>query len=539
MSFFSYARALYKAVFRRPLLIVPVFLSFCAGPVRETAPGPDFPAIAPYDLTEALIPHPIDERKDIRVHLHFDAGIDEGLKLRIIAFLSQRQNTSGPLSPWPAVFSETEGPSFSHRLLFRPAEGGVAVTAFELVAGKEKELQSIQLSLAEPAKDDGGVHIEQSGRAVVVAHGYPDLADDSRKMLLALAERLGTGTLRITSPSRADVFLKENGGLLPLGATPVDVQIRSGIREIVIRRQGQPEQRKSVRVPDGGERMLMAAWSDDSDPGSALIFTSPDGYRLALDGEVIGEAPVARPGVIAGVYELEIAEKSGEQDFRVVTVDRLQVSGGRRVDRFYPFEYHLAFRGASLKSALESGLWSYTSSDQRFYIADFDRPALSVRSGLSSIPIGAERLQLEAILPDQSASFGLYSEGDRFLIEPSADDIRLRLEIQGKVQVYTFKREQGRQIYIFADLDRTQGTLALRINGKSFYDGAFTVPSAVRLISIGSQAGTKPPEEILLRSGTHTGGMFFRAGRFFWYEFKSMSGSPLRLREDDKSKGDR
>lgn len=538
MSFFSYAHAFYRAVFRRPLFIIPVFLSLCAGPVRETAPGPDLPAIFPYDLTEALIPHPIDERKEIRVHLHFDAGIDEGLKPRIIALLSQRQDTSGPLSPWPAVFSETEGLSFSHRLLFRPAEGGVAVTALELVAGKEKELQSIQLSLTEPADDDGGVYIEQSGRTVVAAHAYPDLADDSQKMLLALAERLGTGTLRITSPSSADVFLKENGSLIPLGATPVDVQIRSGIREIVIRRQGQPEQRKSVRVPDGGERMLLATWGDDSDPGDVLIFTSPDGYRLALDGEVIGESPVARPGILPGVYELEIAEKSGEQDFRVVTVDRLQVSGGRRVDRFYPFEYHLAFRGASLKSALESGLWSYTSADQRFYIADFDRPVLSFRSGLSSMPIGTDRLQMEAILPDQSASFGLYSEGDRFLIEPAFDDIRLRLEIQGEVQVYTLKREQGRQIYIFADLDRTQGTLALFINGKSFYDRAFTVPSAVRLISIGSQAGTKPPEEILLRSGTRTGGMFFRTGRFFWYRFKSLSGSPLRLREGDQGEGD-
>jgi hypothetical protein len=292
-------------------------------------------------------------------------------------------------------------------------------------------------------------------------------------------------------------------------------------------------------VPDGGERLIMASWSDDSDPGSALIFTSPDGYRLALDGEVIGETPVARPGILAGVYELEIAEKSGAEDYRIVGVDRLQMRGGRRLDRFYPFEYHLAFRGAALRSALESGLWSYTSSDQRFYIADFDRPTLAARAGLASIPIGGERLQLEAILPDQSASFGLYSEGDRLLIEPSADGIRLQLEIQGKVQVFTFKREQGRQIYIFADLDRTEGTLALRINGKSFYDGAFTVPSAVRLISIGSQAGANPPEEILLRSGTHTGGMFFRAGRFFWYEFKSMSGSALRLREDEQSKGDR
>lgn len=523
------------------LITAALTVSFCSGPVREAAPGADLPGIYPYEITEALASQPVSERKVPSVSVHFDAGVEEGLALRILALLNkERRHGADSLSPWPAIFfREKEAEERTHRLQFQRTDTGLSVTAYEMKPEGERKLHSIELNLAEPEREeDNAVYIDQSGRKVPASRRYPDLTSDSRKSLLAMTERLGMGTLRITSTSRAEVFLKEDAALIPLGSTPVDVSVRSGVRDIVMRRKGQPEQRKSIQVLDGAEIYLMASWSDDTDPGSALILTAPDGYRLAINGEIIGETPVARSGILPGIYDLEIAEKFAEGDYRVVATDRLQVSGGRRLERFYPFEYHQVFRGESLESALRSGLLKYTSSDRRFFIADFHNPELSQNSGLASMPIGAERLQMEVVLPDQSASFGLYSEGDRFLIQPSAKGIRLQMEIQGTIQAYSMSREEGRQIYIFADLDRKEGTLSLHINGKTFYEGAFAAPSAVQLVSVGSPAGLKPPEEILLRSGNRARGMLFRTYRSLWYAMKSMTGSPLRLRED-QSRGDR
>ncbi len=515
--------------------VVLTFLFSCSGLVRETTPGPQLPAVHPYDVTEALIPHPVDTRKDIRVSLSFAPEVDDGLQLRILSLLNRPRKTDGVLSPWPATFivSDTDE-GFSHRLEVEPLDQGIRLTAYEIVEGEKRPLKSVDLQTAVKEPDGPGMYLTATGRPVRLRKVYPDLTADARKALLSFAMGLGMGELQIRSTSRASVFLKQGERLLSLGDTPVDIQMRSGLREIVLRRHGQPEQTRIIRIPDSDVRVLQASWSDDSDPGSVQLFTSPEGYRIAMDGEVMGESPVARSGILAGVYELEVAKKSGEDDFMVVAEDRLHVRGGRRTDRLYPLDYYLRFRGAALQAALESGLWGYSASDQRFYITDFANPSLAERSGLISIPIGSKKLQVESVLPGQSASFGVYSEADRFLIEPAADRLRLRLSVAGQMQVLVLQRKPGRQIYVLVDIDREAGTLVCRVNGKTLYDGPFATGSSVRLVSIGSPFGSAPPEEIHLRGDGNVGGPLFRTARFLWYTFKTVSDSPLRLREEDR-----
>lgn len=531
-----------------------VFLAIhCTGVIRDPAPGPALPSLNFYQASQSIVTESSDKRTELLVGVVFDSTIQAGLRTRLLALIKPKIASTDPLSAWPAKYVylpaiDKLNNNFSHLIEFQSSETGVFVISSAIENGKvTKQLRKIELGLVEPTElDDNGFDFLISGQPLPLSNRPPArITNDSKRSIYEFLSELGMGTLRIFSSTKADILLKEenqNGiSLIRIGQTPIDLNLRMGVHELVFKRKGQVDQKMNLRVADGEERAVVVSWSDDADPGSVLVYSTPSGYRLALDGEIIGETPVAKPSIMAGVYELELAEsRSDDQgNHRVVANDRLQIQSGKRADRFYPLDYYLALQGTELRSSLESGLLLYHSADSRFSILNFEKPALDNSAGIATVPIGSQVIQIEAILPTQSANFGVYGEQDKLILEPYSTGIRLRLEQNGQNQVYNLEREADGQIYLFIEVNREEGQLSLKANGHTFYDGAFVAGQYLQLISLGSDSGSQLPQELKIRSEAFRGGFFYKVGQSLWYRYKSLFGSALQLKDSVKSEADK
>lgn len=519
--------------------------SACAGGVREPAPGAPLPALQVYDVSEAAGPATADVATKLRV-LVVATDLGEGLRTRFESAL-KCQCGEGATTPWEASFEmgsmadvqELRAKGYTHSMKVSLEETAVRVNASVLEEKGERQTASALLPLvSRKGQDDGGVDFLPEGGGKEGRGGalrlrplpVPGFTAEGRKQLNELVRSLGMGTVRVYSAALADVFLEEKGGLQFLGTTPLETKLRAGGRSIVVRRKGQPEQRMRLRVEDGQERGLFARWADDADPGSLIVFTAPAGLRLALNGEVLGESPVARPGLARGSYDIEVARMENA-DGLVVATDHIEVHNNERSDRFYPLLYHLRPVGDSLRAALDTGLWSYTASDRSFAFKDFEQPSVAPGAGIVSAPIGARDLQGEILLSPEGGAIGYYGEKDRFLLFPGPSAVRLQVERNGALESYTVPRGKNAQVYVYFEMDSEAKTLLVRVDGATIYDGAYDAGSVGRLTLLGADSGIRLPEEILLRSGPERGGMLFRWKRSMWLRAKTLTGSPLRLQD--------
>lgn len=525
----------------------------CTGVIRDPAPGPTLPSLNLYQASQSIVTESSDKRTELLVGIVFDSTIQAGLRTRLLSLIEPKSASTDPLSAWPAKYVylpsiDKLNNNFSHLIEFQSSETGVFAISSAIENGKViKQLRKIELGLVEPTElDDNGFDFLISGQPLPLSNRPPArITNDSKRSISEFLSELGMGTLRIFSSTKADILLKEENqnknSLIRIGQTPIDLNLRMGVHELVFKRKGQVDQKMNLRVADGEERAVVVSWSDDADPGSVLVYSTPSGYRLALDGEIIGETPVAKPSIMAGVYELELAESQSDDqgNHRVVVNDRLQIQSGKKADRFYPFDYYLVMKGTELRSSLESGLLLYHSADSRFSIIDFEKPTLDNAAGIATVPIGSQRIQIEAILPTQSANFGVYGEQDKLILEPYSTGIRLRLEQNGQNQVYNLEREADGQIYLFIEVNREEGQLSLKANGHTFYDGSFVAGQYLQLISLGSGSGSQLPQELKIRSEAFRGGFFYKVGQSLWYRFKSVFGSELQLKDSVKSEADK
>ncbi|MBW7857258.1 MAG: PEGA domain-containing protein [Leptonema sp. (in: Bacteria)] len=550
----SYLHSLYRAsrIVKLGSLLALLSVIHCTGVIRDPAPGPTLPSLHFYQASQAILTETGDERSELVVGVVFDSKIQPGLRTRLMALMESKAANVDPLSPWPAKFvnlSTTDQltSQFSHVIEFKPKNELVFATASIVQNGKVvKQLSQIELSFVEPTElDDNGFDFLISGQPLPLSNRPPArITDDTKRSISEFLGSLGMGRLRVFSSAKSDAYIIEESkgstNLIQVGQTPVDLNLRIGIHEFLLKRKGQVDQKMTLRIADGEERAVVISWSDDADPGSVLVYSSPSGYRLALDGEIIGETPVAKPSVMAGVYELELAEaKSNDQgNHQVVVDDRLQIQSGKRSDRFYPFDYYLSPKGADLRSSLESGLLLYHSNDARFSVSNFDEPILENSAGIATVPIGSQNSQIEVILPPESASFGIYGEQDKLILEPYSTGIRLRLEQNGQNQVYNLERETDGQIYLFIEVNRQENQLSLKANGNTFYDGTFLAGQYLQLVSLGTTLGNRLPQEIKIRSESFRGGFFYKVGQSLWYRAKSLIGSKLQLKDSTKSGAD-
>lgn len=525
----------------------------CTGVIRDPAPGPTLPSLNLYQASQSIVTESSDKRTELLVGIVFDSTIQAGLRTRLLSLIEPKSASTDPLSAWPAKYVylpsiDKLNNNFSHLIEFQSSETGVFAISSAIENGKViKQLRKIELGLVEPTElDDNGFDFLISGQPLPLSNRPPArITNDSKRSISEFLSELGMGTLRIFSSTKADILLKEENqnknSLIRIGQTPIDLNLRMGVHELVFKRKGQVDQKMNLRVADGEERAVVVSWSDDADPGSVLVYSTPSGYRLALDGEIIGETPVAKPSIMAGVYELELAESQSDDqgNHRVVVNDRLQIQSGKKADRFYPFDYYLVMKGTELRSSLESGLLLYHSADSRFSILNFEKPTLDNAAGIATVPIGSQRIQIEAILPTQSANFGVYGEQDKLILEPYSTGIRLRLEQNGQNQVYNLEREADGQIYLFIEVNREEGQLSLKANGHTFYDGSFVAGQYLQLISLGSGSGSQLPQELKIRSEAFRGGFFYKVGQSLWYRFKSVFGSELQLKDSVKSEADK
>lgn len=516
-----------------------LLLAACAGGVREPAPGASLPGLQVYDAGEAAGPAMDDPAAKLKV-LVVTSELSDGLRKRFEAAL-KCQCGEGATTPWEATFESgtmeearaLKAKGFTHILNVTLEDTALRVKASVIEEKGERQTGIVLLALAaRKGQDDGGVDF-LPGRALRTRElPAPGLTADARKQLNELIRSLGMGTLRVYSAAIAEVYLEEKGALHLLGNTPLETQLRAGGRSLLLRRKGQPEQRLRLRVEDGQERGLFARWADDADPGSLMVFTSPAGLRLAMNGEILGDSPVARPGLPRGSYDIEVVRQDGAGEGRILTTDHIEVRNNLRSDRFYPLLYHFRPSGEPLRAALDTGLWSYSSPDRSFAFQDFEKPNVSSGAGIVSAPIGARDLQGELLLSPEGGAIGYYGEKDRFLVFPGKTAVRLQVEHGGNLESYTVPRGKNAQIYLYFEMDPEGKNLLLRVDGSTVYDGDYDAGSVGRLVIVGAESGSLLPEEMLFRSGPEREGRLYRWKRSLWLRGKTLTGSPLRLMEE-------
>lgn len=124
-----------------------------------------------------------------------------------------------------------------------------------------------------------------------------DLAK-ARQQLADLEARPGPLTVRST-PSGARAFL--DGA--PAGVTPFTVTVRGGSHRVAIEREGQRTER-DVRLTYGEPQDLNITLG--AQPATILVFGTPAGATIYVDGQPSGTLPSAQVPVPAGSHEVRV-----------------------------------------------------------------------------------------------------------------------------------------------------------------------------------------------------------------------------------------
>ena len=162
------------------------------------------------------------------------------------------------------------------------------------------------------------------------AHLAPDRAAPARKLIATLEPRAlqKYGRLAVRIP-------RNDAAIVTVGGRQVawPVWLAAGTVEIVVEADGFFEERRSVVIEQGKKSALTIPLREVATTGSLLVTSEPPGAPVWLNGQRIGRTPVGRPDLLAGRYNVAVADPESAETVEIV-------AGGSAV-------VHRVIRGAS------------------------------------------------------------------------------------------------------------------------------------------------------------------------------------------------
>jgi hypothetical protein len=147
-------------------------------------------------------------------------------------------------------------------------------------------------------------HLNKLREAAVWYRRYLDKATDPNdlaKVRQQLADlELRPGQLRIVStPAGARAFVDD----APVGVTPVTVSVKGGSHKVTIESNGQRSQRE-VRLSFGEPQDVNISLG--AQPAMLLVFGTPAGATIYVDGQPSGTLPSAQVNVTEGTHQVRV-----------------------------------------------------------------------------------------------------------------------------------------------------------------------------------------------------------------------------------------
>lgn len=269
------------------------------------------------------------------------------------------------------------------------------------------------------------------GRRVIIAR-----ADGFRDARLDVDARVGAevsaaltlpplrGQLVVESePPGVEVTRVDDGEVL--GATPLSIEVPVGPVEIVLRAEGHEERTARADVQDGETSRLSLRLAPLASRLAVLsVRGEPDGARIRLDGELLGEAPLTRDALVPGRRLLRL-EADGREPWEGAVV--LEAGGASRVSfrlrdprggpGSLPFAVGYGVGAAALLGGVGSGIAALVAHD-RF----FDEPSQRRRDQLDRLNLAADVLLITgAVVALTTLLLDLLIAGP----PPSAADVEL------------------------------------------------------------------------------------------------------------------